>query len=126
MRGGPYGKGGNLAGEGLAIWPNSKRDTGFLPNNALVTWPYTNLEDPRFRIRHDYMTLKQDSKIKNWFKDILELESLSPLVRLDVGETVQHEESWRLMRAEDLLRGSIDQGNKAEAIAEELQKFIKL
>ncbi|MGF7144533.1 hypothetical protein HNQ56_002964 [Anaerotaenia torta] len=57
-----------MAGGGLAIWPNTKRDTGFLPNQALVTWPYTNLEDSRLNICKDYIALKQDSRVEDWFK----------------------------------------------------------
>ncbi len=143
-----------MAGGGIAIWPNAKRDTGFLPNQALVTWPYTNLEDSRLNIYRDYMSLRQDGRIKDWFKagtgntegwaayllgktvflkkyghiggadysdmgssfeiytdsDIMELESLSPLVKLHPGETLKHSESWRLLTAEELRLNTLAEG----------------
>ncbi|MDF2544347.1 MAG: hypothetical protein K0S47_4065 [Herbinix sp.] len=135
-----------MAPGGLALWPNTKLDTGFLPNNALITWPYTKLEDKRFQIRNDYMTLQQDSSQKDWFKigtsnvegwaayllnytlfvkqyehilganysdicssfeiytdaDIIELESLSPLTKLEAGETITHKETWSLLTMKEL------------------------
>jgi hypothetical protein len=57
-----------MAPGGLALWPNTKLDTGFLPNSALITWPYTNLEDSRFQIHKDNMTLRQDNTVEDWFK----------------------------------------------------------
>ncbi|HWT74943.1 MAG TPA: hypothetical protein VN258_09535 [Mobilitalea sp.] len=134
-----------MAGGGLALWPNTKLDTGFLPNHALVSWPYTNLEDSRFRIHQNYMSLRQDSSGKDWFKvgssnvegwavyllnntvfikeydhlvgaaysdmgssfeiytdiDIIELESLSPLTRLEPGQLIQHKETWKLFHTDD-------------------------
>lgn len=134
-----------MAPGGRAVWPNTKLDTGFLPNHVLVTWPYTNLEDSRFEIGKNYFSLKQDCSMKEWFKagssnvegwaaylldntafvkkyehrvganysdmgssfeiytdaDIIELESLSPLTRLEPGETVLHKETWKLLHRED-------------------------
>lgn len=135
-----------MAGGGLALWPNTKLDTGFLPNQVLVTWPYTNLEDSRFHMGKDYMTLKQDGSTQEWFKagtgnafgwaaylldntvflkshehipgaaysdmgcsfeiytdsEIMELESLSPLTRLEPEGILRHKERWSLFTAEEL------------------------
>jgi hypothetical protein len=159
-----------MAGGGLAIWPNTKLDTGFLPNNALITWPYTNLEDSRFRIKRNYMTLRQDRNNKDWFKvgtnnvegwaayllnetlflkqyehilgapysdlsssfeiytdaEIIELESLSPLTRLNVGETIHHKETWQLLRVKDIqLNSSLVQVDMEEKIVQWLHNYLQ-
>ncbi len=135
-----------MAGGGIAMWPNAKQDTGFLPNRVFVTWPYSNPEDPRLQIKNDYYTLRQDHQVKEWFKagsnnvdgwaayqrkqtvflkdfeyiqgenysdlgssfeiytdsEIIELESLSPLTRLEPGAMLRHKEQWSLFTAEEL------------------------
>ncbi|PKO06646.1 MAG: hypothetical protein CVU41_05980 [Chloroflexi bacterium HGW-Chloroflexi-3] len=54
---------------GVAILPQSKMDTGLLPNRLLVFWPYTDLNDPNVLWGNDYILLnaKVDSPFKIGF-----------------------------------------------------------
>lgn len=54
---------------GLAILPQNRIDTGFLPNRSLVIWPYTDVKDPCFKWGNNNILLeaKVDSPIKIGF-----------------------------------------------------------
>lgn len=129
-----------LAPGGIEVLPQVKRDTGLIPNRALVLWPYTRHDDSRVRWGDDYISVRQDPRIASPFKIgvaggvgraayfnrgslfvktwrpvpgaaypdfgaayetytnavMLEMETLSPLVRLVPGESAEHREEWSL------------------------------
>jgi hypothetical protein len=43
---------------GTAIMPIVGEETAPLPNRQIVLWPYTSLQDPRLRFRHDALTIE--------------------------------------------------------------------
>jgi len=43
---------------GVAILPQSKEETGLLPNRSLVLWPYTNPSDPNVNWGKNYILLR--------------------------------------------------------------------
>jgi hypothetical protein len=46
-----------------SVAPGEPRDLrGFVPNQTLIVWPFTDLADPRWRWGARYITLRQDSK----------------------------------------------------------------
>jgi len=51
---------------GVAILPQSRIDTGLLPNRSLAIWPYTNLDDPNLKWGNDYVLL--NANVKSPFK----------------------------------------------------------
>ena len=42
---------------GTAILPQSRQNTGVLPNRALTLWPYINMSDPRVQWRRDFILI---------------------------------------------------------------------
>lgn len=44
---------------GTEVFPVSKKQTGLLSNRRLVVWEYTDINDSRFYMDNDYITLKQ-------------------------------------------------------------------
>jgi hypothetical protein len=40
---------------GIAILPQSRQQTGLLPNRSLVIWPYTDMNSPLVRWGNDYI-----------------------------------------------------------------------
>lgn len=57
-----------MAPGGKQIIPLSGEDTGLLPNQCIVLWPYTKLNDPRICFGANYIILEQDAGIKHPFK----------------------------------------------------------
>ncbi len=53
---------------GKEIFPFPQDDTFYLPNYAICCWPWTKLNDPRFKIGDKYFYLTQDPQKKEWFK----------------------------------------------------------
>jgi len=129
-----------MATGGMEVIPQSRRDTGLLPNRHIVLWPYSRLDDSRVCWGNAFIILKQDPAIQNPFKlgipneegwaayfnhghlfvkyyahemsaaypdfgvsyetytndFMLEMETLSPLVHLQPGESAGHAERWEL------------------------------
>lgn len=52
----------------FAVVPQSKTETGFVPNRSLVMWDYTDLSDGRFTASKDYYTIQQKCGYENPFK----------------------------------------------------------
>ncbi len=52
-----------LAAGGMEIVPQTKKDTGLLPNRLLVLWPYTKLNDTRLTCGDKFIILRQDTNI---------------------------------------------------------------
>ncbi len=118
---------------------NARSAADFAPNQQLVLWPFTDLQDPRWHFGSHYITLRQDSAraatklglahkpgvvgylnggtlfVKRFGyeegrnypdggvnletftnQDMLEVESLGPLVKLAPGHSVEHTEEWEL------------------------------
>jgi hypothetical protein len=121
---------------------NAKSAADFAPNQRLIVWPFTDLQDPRWHFGTKYITLRQDAArgptklglahqagavgylnggtlfVKRFGfqdgqpypdggvnfetftnEDMLEMESLGPLVRLGPGKAVEHREAWELFGA---------------------------
>jgi len=57
-----------LAANGIGIIPFSKRDTHYLPNQALTFWPWTKANDKRIVYFEDFLTITQDINNKDWWK----------------------------------------------------------
>lgn len=53
---------------GYEVIPVNDNDTGYLPNRNLVLWPYTKINDPRFKLRDDYMVIDQENPVDGAFK----------------------------------------------------------
>lgn len=53
---------------GKEIIPQSRRDTGLLPNRVMALWPYTRLNDPRVYWGDKYTILQQNPDIKHPLK----------------------------------------------------------
>ncbi len=51
---------------GTAILPQTRRDTGVLPNRSLVLWPYTDMVNPNVRWGSNYILL--DAELDSPFK----------------------------------------------------------
>jgi hypothetical protein len=49
-----------LAGGGLAVFPQSKQDVELLPDRVFVIWPYTDMGDKRLTWADDYISLRPD------------------------------------------------------------------
>ncbi|MDR3257253.1 MAG: hypothetical protein LBT17_00485 [Mycoplasmataceae bacterium] len=58
----------SMVPKGIAFFKMNDKDTGFLPNKKIITWPYTNLSDPRLFIGKKYIALKADENNKQPFK----------------------------------------------------------
>ena len=57
-----------MAAGGKEIVPQTKKDTGLLPNRLMVLWPYTKLNDPRISCGDKFIILKQDPDMKQPLK----------------------------------------------------------
>ena len=118
---------------------NAKSAADFAPALTMVTWPFTDFQDPRWRLGAKFITLTQDAGrgatklglahrtggvgylndgtlfVKRFAyldgkpypdggvnfetftnEDMLEMESLGPLVTLQPGEKAEHVETWEL------------------------------
>ncbi len=49
---------------GTLVLPTNTNDTGYLPNRAIVVWPYTDLTDDRIFFGKRYATVRQDVNAK--------------------------------------------------------------
>jgi hypothetical protein len=45
---------------GIEIVPQTRNDTGLLPNRSIALWPYTSLDDSRIRLGNKFIILRQD------------------------------------------------------------------
>lgn len=57
-----------MRSNGFAIIPFKPRQVdhhGLLPDRFIVAWPYTRLDDPRIKLRGDYIIVHQDPSVKN-------------------------------------------------------------
>lgn len=52
-----------MASGGLQIFEMPAGETGFLPNRALVLWPYTDLQDPRLFAGKQLISLRHDPSV---------------------------------------------------------------
>ncbi|UCE72090.1 MAG: hypothetical protein JSU99_01930 [Nitrospiraceae bacterium] len=57
-----------MAAGGVEVIPQSRRDTGLLPNRHIVLWPYSNLDDSRVCWGNSFIILKQNPAVQNPFK----------------------------------------------------------
>ena len=57
-----------LAPGGMEIIPQSKRDTGLLPDRFLSVWPYTDMGDARLGWGDDFITVTPDRNITRALK----------------------------------------------------------
>ena len=57
-----------LAQGGREVIPQSRENTGLLPNRVVALWPYTRLNDPRVYMGEKYIILEQNPGIKSPFK----------------------------------------------------------
>ncbi|MGZ9584822.1 hypothetical protein [Paenibacillus marinisediminis] len=48
-----------MAQGGTAVIPQTKRETGVLPNRTLTLWPYTRMNDERVQWGEDFITVRQ-------------------------------------------------------------------
>jgi hypothetical protein len=51
---------------GVAILPQNRTDTGFLPNRSLAIWPYTDMNDPNVTLGNEFIIL--NAKVASPFK----------------------------------------------------------
>lgn len=132
-----------MADRGVGIVPQLPKlahPAGMLPNNQLILWPYTELNDPRWTLGSRYFLCRQDPQIVHpqkiglnqtlgWaayarggdlfvkqYEQILgatypdygasfelftndvifELETLSPLIKIQPESSAAHREAWHL------------------------------
>jgi len=57
-----------MAAGGKEVVPQSRHDTGLLPNRVISLWPYTSFRDSRVVWGDKYIILKHDPAIKHPFK----------------------------------------------------------
>ncbi|MBI5675821.1 MAG: hypothetical protein HZC48_08375 [Nitrospirae bacterium] len=57
-----------MAAGGKEVIPQSRQDTGLLPDRLISLWPYTSLSDSRVRWGDKYIILQQDPALKHPFK----------------------------------------------------------
>lgn len=53
-----------MAKGGKEVIPQSRKDTGLLPNRVMALWPYSRLNDPRVYLGEKYIILQQNPDIK--------------------------------------------------------------
>jgi len=53
---------------GKEVIPQTRRNTGLLPNRTMVLWPYTKLDDPRISLGEKYIILRQNPSAKGPLK----------------------------------------------------------
>lgn len=63
----PWGITAMRAG-GTEIIPLNQTDTGFLPNQNIVFWPYSDVKDKRFALSNQYVVLRHKKNINSAFK----------------------------------------------------------
>lgn len=130
-----------MAPGGSQILPQTRKDSGLLPNRMFCLWPYSKMDDRRVSWGENYITITQDINNQAPFKlgysneqgwaayihdghlfmiqfahlngeiypdygsssceaftqhSIMEMESLSPLKKINPGETCEHMENWKL------------------------------
>jgi len=51
---------------GVEVVPQCRKKTGLLSNRRLVIWEYTDVNDERYYLSNDYITLKQTDKEKSF------------------------------------------------------------
>lgn len=57
-----------MAPGGVEVLPQSRADTGLLPNRCIALWPYARMDDPRICWGGRFTVLHQDPSIKAPFK----------------------------------------------------------
>ncbi|MDK8181107.1 hypothetical protein [Paenibacillus sp. UMB4589-SE434] len=57
-----------MAQGGTAIIPQTKRETGLLPNRAVVLWPYSRMNDDRVVWGENHITIRQSPDADRAFK----------------------------------------------------------
>lgn len=53
---------------GIEIIPQTKKDTGLLPNRAVALWPYTRMDDSRLYWGNDFIAVKHERDAKTPLK----------------------------------------------------------
>ena len=53
---------------GKEVVPQTRVDTGLLPNRSITLWPYTRLDDSRIELGNKYIILRQDRSIQQPLK----------------------------------------------------------
>ena len=113
-----------MATGGRAIYPQEDykpHPDCLVPARPLVLWHFTDMTDPRWTWGRKYIQLRQDPKatIKRYpclpgaeyadmgcntetytDPDMLEVETLGPVARIEPGEHVDHAESWLVAKVE--------------------------
>jgi len=57
-----------MAPGGVEVIPQTRVDTGLLPNRCVALWPYARMDDPRVRWGNRFVVLQQDPCMKQPFK----------------------------------------------------------
>ncbi|MBI4849547.1 MAG: hypothetical protein HY808_13400 [Nitrospirae bacterium] len=57
-----------MATGGIEVVPQTRRETGLLPNRIIALWPYTMPDDRRLRFCGNYITIHQDPAVKQPLK----------------------------------------------------------
>ncbi|MBI5056243.1 MAG: hypothetical protein HZB61_06500 [Nitrospirae bacterium] len=57
-----------MATRGTEVVPQTRRETGLLPNRIIALWPYTMPDDRRLRFCGNYITIHQDPAVKQPLK----------------------------------------------------------
>ncbi|NJN80536.1 MAG: hypothetical protein HC797_08730 [Anaerolineales bacterium] len=125
---------------GMAILPQTKEDTGVLPNRSMTLWSYADIKSPHVTLGNEYILIRAEMnspfkigfpnprgwlaywwnkmlfvKRAMYYRDIayydfgsssecycndefLELETLSPITKLNPNESVTHTETWELYK----------------------------
>jgi hypothetical protein len=53
---------------GIEIVPQTRIDTGLMPNRSIALWPYTSLDDSRIDLGNKFIILRQDRSIRKPLK----------------------------------------------------------
>lgn len=53
---------------GIEIVPQTRKDTGLLPNRSITLWPYTRLDDSRIELGNKFIILRQNRTIQQPLK----------------------------------------------------------
>ncbi|HNW84690.1 MAG TPA: hypothetical protein PKH46_04150 [Candidatus Cryosericum sp.] len=57
-----------MAPGGFAVFPQTMRDSGLLPNRCVALWPYARMDDPRVHWGRRFVALHQDPAVQAPFK----------------------------------------------------------
>ncbi len=57
-----------MATGGKAVIPQTREDTGLLPNRIIALWPYTKLNDPRLYLGERFIIIQQDPDMEQPLK----------------------------------------------------------